>query len=113
MISWSLANFISKNYPLLRFYKSEDVSVGAWLAGLDVKYLHDPRFDTEFSSRGCHNEYLITHKQSPLMMRKLFENIIDNGFLCKNEMRIRFSYVYDFSVPPSQCCLRKNNSVIP
>lgn len=49
-------------------YNSEDVSVGAWLAGLNVHYVHDPRFDTEWTSRGCHNEYLVTHKQaSPLL----------------------------------------------
>jgi galactosylxylosylprotein 3-beta-galactosyltransferase len=44
-------------------YNSEDVSVGAWLAGIDVHYVHDPRFDTEWMSRGCNNEYLVTHKQ--------------------------------------------------
>lgn len=113
MIARSLANFISTNYPLLRFYRNEDVSVGAWLAGLNVKYLHDPRFDTEFVSRGCHNEYLITHKQSPFMMRKLFDNIRNKKVLCDKEIRTRFSYVYDFSVPASKCCVRKNNSLIP
>lgn len=39
------------------------MSVGAWLAGLKIKYVHDPRFDTEWQSRGCSNEYLITHKK--------------------------------------------------
>lgn len=83
------------------------------MAGLDIRYLHDPRFDTEFTSRGCHNEYLITHKQSPLLLRELFERVRDKGVLCEKEMRIRFSYVYDFNIPPSECCLRKNNSLIP
>lgn len=46
-------------------FRNEDVSVGALLAGLDLRYVHDPRFDTEFKSRGCNNEFIITHKQSP------------------------------------------------
>lgn len=41
------------------------MSIGAWLAGLSVHYVHDPRFDTEFHSRGCNNQYIITHKQTP------------------------------------------------
>uniref|UniRef100_A0A914RJR2 Hexosyltransferase n=1 Tax=Parascaris equorum TaxID=6256 RepID=A0A914RJR2_PAREQ len=52
--------------------RSEDVSVGAWLAGLDVRYVHDPRFDTEFRSRGCNNEYIITHKQTPQSLEVTF-----------------------------------------
>uniref|UniRef100_A0A914E9V7 Hexosyltransferase n=1 Tax=Acrobeloides nanus TaxID=290746 RepID=A0A914E9V7_9BILA len=68
VLSYNLAKFISDNIKLLKFYKSEDVSVGAWLAGLDVKYIHDPRFDTEFASRGCNNEYLITHKSLKMVI---------------------------------------------
>lgn len=56
---------------MLHVFRNEDVSVGAWLSGLNVKYVHDPRFDTEFRSRGCNNEYLITHKQPPEAMEVL------------------------------------------
>ncbi|VDM47453.1 unnamed protein product [Toxocara canis] len=87
VLSYKLADYISRNKDLLKLYRSEDVSVGAWLAGLDVRYVHDPRFDTEFRSRGCH--------------------------LCVEEYRTRWSYVYDWSVPPSMCCARHNNSDIP
>lgn len=57
-----------------RIFRNEDVSVGAWLAGLDVRYVHDPRFDTEFRSRGCNNQYIITHKQ-PLETFKVVSQI--------------------------------------
>ncbi|KAI1726814.1 galactosyltransferase domain-containing protein [Ditylenchus destructor] len=113
VLSHSWAKFIATNFGVLKFFQSEDVSVGAWLAGLDVKYVHDPRFDTEFVSRGCHNEYLITHKKSPNEMKVLFTNVRDKGRLCLQEYRKRGSYVYDFSAPASQCCTRKNDSSIP
>lgn len=53
-------------------FRNEDVSVGAWLAGLSVRYVHDPRFDTEFRSRGCNNQYIVTHKQTPESLKVLF-----------------------------------------
>jgi hypothetical protein len=36
-----LAEFIASNRPLLKLYHNEDVSVGAWLAGLQVRYIHE------------------------------------------------------------------------
>lgn len=62
VMSHSLASFIHRNRDQLKLYRNEDVSVGAWLAGLRVRYAHDPRFDTEFRSRGCNNEYLVSDK---------------------------------------------------
>ncbi|KAK0393319.1 hypothetical protein QR680_000149 [Steinernema hermaphroditum] len=113
VLSYRLANYIATNADLLKYYRSEDVSVGAWLAGLDVKYVHDPRFDTEFRSRGCSNQYLITHKQSVTALRQLFTNVRDLGQLCTKEVQLRASYVYDWSALPSQCCTRANNTHIP
>lgn len=54
-----------------------------FFSGLDVKYVHDPRFDTEWVSRGCNNEYLITHKKSPAEMEILYNNMVSIfiGFL--------------------------------
>uniref|UniRef100_A0A915MPR5 Hexosyltransferase n=1 Tax=Meloidogyne javanica TaxID=6303 RepID=A0A915MPR5_MELJA len=58
ILGQKLVNYISKNAHLFQLYRNEDVSVGTWLAGLKVRYVHDPRFDTEWTSRGCNNEYL-------------------------------------------------------
>uniref|UniRef100_A0A1I7ZNE1 Hexosyltransferase n=1 Tax=Steinernema glaseri TaxID=37863 RepID=A0A1I7ZNE1_9BILA len=113
VLSYRLANYIAVNVDLLKYYRSEDVSVGAWLAGLDVKYVHDPRFDTEFRSRGCSNQYLITHKQNAVALKQLFENVRDLGQLCTKEVQLRASYVYDWSALPSQCCTRSNSTHIP
>jgi galactosylxylosylprotein 3-beta-galactosyltransferase len=113
IISHELATFVASNLQYLKYYISEDVSLGVWLAGTNAKYVHDPRFDTEYQSRGCNNEYLITHKKSPQQMKALFANMQQTGKLCFKEFQARPSYVYDFSVPPSQCCTRRNNSIIP
>uniref|UniRef100_A0A914HGV1 Hexosyltransferase n=1 Tax=Globodera rostochiensis TaxID=31243 RepID=A0A914HGV1_GLORO len=114
VLSHALASFIQQNRERLKLYRNEDVSVGAWLAGLRVRYVHDPRFDTEFRSRGCNNEYLITHKKSPDEMHRLFSNLATRGVLCHpGEYQLRPSYVYDFSRPPSECCTRRNGSRIP
>ncbi|VDN82273.1 unnamed protein product [Brugia pahangi] len=113
VLSYKLVDFLVRNKDLLKFYKNEDVSVGAWLAGLSVRYVHDPRFDTEFRSRGCNNQYIVTHKQTPESLNKLYASIVNTGKLCEKEYRIHPSYVYDWSVPPSMCCSRQNDSDIP
>ncbi|CAG9540584.1 unnamed protein product [Cercopithifilaria johnstoni] len=113
VLSYKLVDFFVRNKDLLKIYKNEDVSIGAWLAGLSVHYVHDPRFDTEFSSRGCNNQYIITHKQTPDSLKKLYASVVNTGKLCEKEYRIRPSYVYDWSVPPSMCCTRQNGSDIP
>ncbi|CAJ0932123.1 unnamed protein product, partial [Mesorhabditis belari] len=113
VLSYELVRFLSTNARLLKLYKNEDVSVGAWLAGLDIKYLHDPRFDTEWMSRGCNNQYIITHKQSNDQLRELYQNLVEKKVLCTKEFRVRPSYVYDWSEIPSNCCKRDNSSTIP
>lgn len=56
-------DFIGDNYEKLEKWNSEDISVGAWLAAVKVNRVHSNRFDTEAESRGCHNSYIVTHKQ--------------------------------------------------
>lgn len=104
VLSADLAEHIVKSSTLLQHYKSEDVSVGLWLSPLKIHRIHDVRFDTEFKSRGCFNSYLITHKQTITQMREKHANIIKTGKLCSSEERIRYSYNYNWNVPPSKCC---------
>jgi galactosylxylosylprotein 3-beta-galactosyltransferase len=47
----------------LMIWNSEDISVGAWLSPIQVNRVHSIRFDTEAKSRGCNNDYIVTHKQ--------------------------------------------------
>lgn len=86
---------------------SEDVSVGSWLAPLNITYLHDDRFDTEYMSRGCNNSFLITHKKSPEKMKILYKMLVSTGKLCEREFVVRKSYEYDWKVLPTKCCIPK------
>ncbi|KZS05998.1 N-acetyllactosaminide beta-1,3-N-acetylglucosaminyltransferase 4 [Daphnia magna] len=104
VLSSDLVEFIAKNAPFLQQYKSEDVSVGVWLSPLKIHRVHDVRFDTEFKSRGCYNKYLITHKQSANQMREKHANLVKTGKLCQSELRVRYSYNYNWTVLPSKCC---------
>lgn len=85
-------------------YKNEDVSLGMWLAPLNVTHIHDIRFDTEWASRGCSNSYIITHPHDVADIYKLHENLTNKGHLCKLEYQKRPAYNYDWSVLPSECC---------
>lgn len=110
---WWLKMFVTLYIPnsssfSSRSYNSEDVSVGLWLAPLaNIERKHDVRFDTEYRSRGCSNEYIITHKQSVESMNSMYQTYKATGALCLREIRRRNSYIYDWHVPPSKCCTRQ------
>ncbi|XP_017290073.1 beta-1,3-galactosyltransferase 6 isoform X1 [Kryptolebias marmoratus] len=108
VLSADLVRYVHLNAGYFKTWQSEDVSLGAWLAPVDVRRMHDPRFDTEYKSRGCNNKYLVTHKQSLEDMLEKHQTLQRDGRLCKEEVKLRLSYVYDWSVPPSQCCQRKD-----
>nr|CAG4650347.1 EOG090X0A8N [Sida crystallina] len=104
ILSSDLIAYLSNNSPLLQRYKGEDVSVGLWLSPLKLNRVHDVRFDTEYKSRGCFNSYLITHKQTASDMREKYLNLKNTGKLCSTEVHIKYSYNYNWTVPPSKCC---------
>ena len=113
VLSAEIVHFVASNAAVLRPFSSEDVSVGVWTAPLDIDRWHDPRFDTEHVSRGCHNSYIVTHKQDPAVLRTLYKNLLETGRLCghSGQYRRRLSYIYDWSVPPSLCCVRNDTSI--
>lgn len=111
VISEDLVHFVAKNIDMLQLYLSEDVSLGTWLAPLKINRIHDERFDTEFVSRGCKNDYLITHKKTAMNMRQMHEHLHATGNLCEQETMKRESYKYDWSALPSNCCVR-NDKII-
>ena len=113
VLSASLVDHIVRGKDLLQRFNSEDVSVGAWLAPLDIERLHDPRFDTEHVSRGCSDAYVVTHKQDVTAMFAKYDNIMNTGRLCgiDGQFKKRNSYVYNWSVLPSSCCVRNDSSV--
>ncbi|XP_077998369.1 beta-1,3-galactosyltransferase 6-like [Glandiceps talaboti] len=107
VISRDLIQFIAQNSNYLKLYRNEDVSLGAWLAPIEVNRIHDTRFDTEYKSRGCNNIYIVTHKQSVDMMLEKQKQLNSYNRLCAQEVQTRKSYNYDWNKPPSQCCVRE------
>ena len=63
VLSGDIVEYVGRERDSLQRYAAEDVSVGVWIAPLQVERRHDVRFDTEWRSRGCRNDYLVTHKQ--------------------------------------------------
>ncbi|XP_060073769.1 beta-1,3-galactosyltransferase 6-like [Ylistrum balloti] len=111
ILSSDLVHYIASNSKILKLFNNEDVSVGAWLGSLDILRQHDPRFDTEYISRGCNNLYLVTHKHSNMQMRAFKQNLQNTGKLCMNEFQKRTSYIYDWNELPSRCCQRIDKSI--
>ena len=91
----------------LQLYNSKGVSIGVWLSPYKAERRHDMRFDTEFVSRGCRNEYIVSHKQSIEDMRKKQRTLRTAGHLCEVEYQTRLSYEYNWNVEPTECCERK------
>jgi len=104
VIGWDLVNYIAQSAPLLIQYKNEDVSMGTWLASVNVNRIHDQRFDTEWKSRGCMNSHLVKQNQSPEQMKDLWSRLSVGDPLCSKEVILRPSYSYQWELPPSQCC---------
>lgn len=111
VLSQNLVQFITDNAKYLQKFKSEDVSVGTWLGPLKIHRIHDVRFDTEFRSRGCSNQYLVSHKQSVEDFRSKHYSLEAKGQLCEKETQLRKSYVYNWNEVPSKCCLRNDSSL--
>ncbi len=111
VLSSDLVHYIAKNSGFLQKFNSEDISVGAWLAPVETNRVHDPRFDTEYKSRGCSNQYIVTHKQEVQAMRDKYESLRTTGLLCRTEYKNRNSYVYNWDVPASMCCSRDDPSI--
>ncbi|KAJ4954413.1 hypothetical protein NE237_011196 [Protea cynaroides] len=53
VISRALAQFISINRSILRTYAHDDVTVGSWFIGLDVKHIHEEKFCCSSGSSGA------------------------------------------------------------
>ncbi|CAH2099843.1 unnamed protein product [Euphydryas editha] len=107
VISRSIVDYITKNSEFLSHYNSEDVSMGVWTAALDgINRVHDTRFDTEWKSRGCHNNMLVRHKQTPNDMFQMYRSLVHSkgSKLCKTETALRKYYHYNWDSLPSVCC---------
>ncbi|KAF4519470.1 hypothetical protein B566_EDAN010079 [Ephemera danica] len=111
VLSKDLVMFLTSNSAHLRKFRSEDVTIGASLAMVETYRKHDPRFNTEHLSRGCSNSYLVIHKQTTKDMNELHRNLQIHGKLCVVEKIIRPSFIYNWDVLPSKCCIRNNETI--
>ena len=107
VVSSDLVHKIAVNADGLEFYNNEDVSVGVWLSPFRAERRHDVRFNTEYVSRGCRNEYIVSHKQSIDDMRSKHVMLQMKGVQCESEYQSRPSYEYNWNEVPSRCCERK------
>ena len=110
VISSNLVHRLAVNSDGLQLYVCEDVSVGVWLSPFSIERKHDVRFNTGHKSRGCRNQYLIVHKQSPEDMHQLYSNLLKTGKLCESEITLTHSYVYNWHTQPTKCCTRRQRA---
>ena len=106
ILSSDLVHYIAANADFLKQFKNEDVTIGAWLSVLDITKNHDTRFNTEAESRGCSNNYLVSHKESADNMKIKYESWLDTGRMCPKEFNSYPGYIYNWNVLPSHCCHR-------
>lgn len=86
VLSRDLVELIVDNRHL-KIYLSEDVSVSAWLAALNIERRHDSRYNKESKSRRCKSVYLVTHKVSPKRIFSLIRSLTEEGRICGKRTR--------------------------
>ncbi|CAI8044243.1 Beta-1,3-galactosyltransferase 6 [Geodia barretti] len=81
---------------------------------VEVTYRHDLRFNTEATSHGCNNNYIISHKEKVRGIYEKYVQLKKNGTLCLEEKEIRPAYIYNWSaVSPMNCCERIKGLHVP
>ena len=91
----------------LEHYEHDDIALGVWLSPFNgIERHHDVRFNTGHYSRGCHNIYLVTHKESAQSMRRKYLSRSRSSVLCEKEFSAKPSYQYNWTVPSNRCCIR-------
>ena len=106
IVSSRVVSMIMRFSHRLKLYNNEDVTVGSWLAPFNLVRQHDIRFDVESLSHGCNNHYIITHKERVRSLYEKYTNLLRNGTICNVEKEIRPAYIYNWTVPPLDCCVR-------
>ncbi|KAJ2948794.1 hypothetical protein O0L34_g8052 [Tuta absoluta] len=106
VISKKIVDYVARNSDVLSHYNSEDVSMGVWTAALTVHRVHDLRFDTEWTSRGCSDHMIIRHKQTAAAILEMYNHLSTSQGkkLCSSISEKRKSYRYKWDVLPSGCC---------
>ena len=114
ILSMDLIKLVASNAPYLKMYKNEDVSVGAWLAPYNIKYLFDARFHTG-TNRGCKRPYILYHRVDANLTYNYYDKVQRYGYFCtkKNQWHLLHGYLYNWKVQPSKCCYRRRRNSYP
>ena len=113
VLSWKLVQLVTRFSDKLILYHNEDVSMGAWVAPYDVEHVHELRFNTEAFSRGCNNNYIITHKEKAASFLRRRRSILLNGTLCEVETEKQPAFLYNWTNSPLNCCERRRGIPVP
>jgi galactosylxylosylprotein 3-beta-galactosyltransferase len=106
VVSRDLVAMVTDLGPLLYHMDNEDIGLGTWVAPFKtVQRYHDKRFNTGTQSRGCMNNYLISHPVTTATMQTIHQRMNENnGQICDEEYEIISSYNYNWSAPVTSCC---------
>ncbi len=107
IISKDLVSLLTSVGDDLEHYLHDDIALGVWLSPFSgIERRHDVRFNTGFYSRGCSNQYIVTHRESMHNMR-VRSILLKKGILCEEEFSSRPSYHFNWTVPSNRCCVRE------
>lgn len=108
IISKGLVSLLTAVGSDLEHYLHDDIALGVWLSPFSgIERHHDVRFNTGSSSRGCSNQYIVTHKESMQNMHTRHVLWSKSGVLCEHEFSSRPSYHFNWTVPSNRCCVRE------
>ena len=79
VLSYDLVKYIAENSHQLKKFANEDVSVGTWLAPLEVNLVHDDNFRM---SGDCKEDQIVLHYASIDDMKRFNDSLSENGTLC-------------------------------
>ena len=79
VLSKDLVAYIVHNSDKLKKFANEDVSIGTWLAPLDVNAVHEDNFRM---SGDCEERYILLHYATIGDMKKFNESLASNNTLC-------------------------------
>ena len=108
IISRNIVELLVEMGPHLDHYRHDDIALGVWLSPLKgIKKQHALWINSGYYSRGCLNNFVISHKESVESMEAKAGSLERRGRLCESEYQSRLAYHYNWTVPAHRCCVRK------
>ena len=110
VLSQDVVAMVTDLGPDLDYLTHEDIALGVWLSPFKhIHRVHDVRFNTGPTSRGCRNTYVISHPESIESMAAKHKMAKEKLKICWQEFDLLSPYLYDWATTTSNCC----NKTIP